>query len=55
MLLTLAAAASAFDRTSPLDEIGGKIASALKSMNSEWRDENLNGSSVVLLSLGETI
>ena len=34
---------------------GGKIASALNYMNSEWRDENLKGSSVVLLSRGATI
>ena len=31
------------------------MASALKLMNSEWREENLKGSSVVELSRGETI
>jgi hypothetical protein len=50
MLLTLASFL-----LSVYEEQGGRIASALNSMNSECLDENLKGSSVVLLSLGDTI
>jgi hypothetical protein len=55
ILLTLAALASILLSYIIAEEMVGRIASALNSMNSECLDENLKGSSVVLLSLGETI